>query len=86
MQNLEALMRDVLSSVSFDIFFQEQEFGLISLDWVNQVIGIDLLGFLSQERSNCFNARRRLHVLRINQFVEIFLHFLRGGVLDLHFV
>jgi hypothetical protein len=59
---------------------------LIGLDWVDKIISIDFFCFFSQERSNSFNTRRRLHVLRIYQFVQVFFHFLSRAILDFHFV
>jgi len=48
MQDLEALVPNLLFSVSLDIILEELVCGLVSLDWVAQVILID--GFvLSQE-------------------------------------
>ena len=86
MQNLEALVRNVLNSISFDIFFQELELGLIGLDRVGQIISVDFLGLLSQERSDSFDTGRALHILGIDQFVEILFHFLSGAILQIHFI
>ena len=49
-------MFDILFSVSLNIILQEIKGSLISIDWVVQVIFIDHLVVVSQERSNCFDA------------------------------
>lgn len=84
MQDLEALVRNVLLSVSLDVLFQEREGCLIGLNWVGQVVSVDLLGLLSQEGPDGFDARGTLHVLRIDELVQILLQFLSGGIFDIH--
>ena len=54
-QDLEALVTNLLLSVSLDIVFQELIGGLVSLDWVAEIVLIDGLVF-SQERSNGLDA------------------------------
>jgi len=56
MECLEALMLQLLLSISFDIALEELERGLVGLDWVAQVISVDLLLSISQERANCLHA------------------------------
>jgi hypothetical protein len=76
MEHLEARMWNVLISVSLDIISQKLECCLVSLDWVGQIVGINILGLLSEERSNSLDARGTLHILTINELVKIFLHVL----------
>ena len=49
MKNLEALMLDVLFSVSLNILSEELKAALISLDWVAEIIFIDCFLVISQE-------------------------------------
>ena len=65
-ENLEALVLDSLLSISFDIVFEMLESCLVSLDWVAEIILIDSLLVVSQEPSNCLDARCRLEVLTVN--------------------
>jgi hypothetical protein len=47
---------DILLSVSLNIILQEIKSGLISIDRIVQIIFIDNLVVVSQERANCFDA------------------------------
>jgi hypothetical protein len=49
MKNLEALMIHVLSSKSLDIFLDELEIGLVGLDWVREIIFIDVFLVVTKE-------------------------------------
>jgi len=48
-KNLEALVIHFLLSEPLDILSDKVEIGLISLNWIAQVIFIDLLFWVSQE-------------------------------------
>ena len=76
MKNLEALMVHVLSSEPLDILLDELEISLIGFDWVAEIILVDVLFVVSQEGSDGLDARRRLQILRGEQFVEVFF---QGG-------
>jgi hypothetical protein len=67
MQNLEAVAGNVLRSILLDIVFEELDCGLVSLEWVAQVVIIDLLVCVSQERANSLDARGALQVLAIDE-------------------
>ena len=56
MKNLEALVVHFLLSEPLDILTDKVEIGLIGLDWVAQVIFIDLLLWVSQEGADSFDA------------------------------
>lgn len=60
MENLKAFVIHVLFSESIDVLLNELEISLICLDWVAEVILVDGLFVISQEGSNCFDARGRL--------------------------
>jgi len=72
-KDLEALVVHFLLSESLDILTDEVEIGLIGLNWITQVIFIDLLLWVSQEGSDCFNARSTLQVLGSKELVQVFL-------------
>jgi len=61
-----------LVSEPLDILTDEVEIGLIGFNWVTQIIFIDLLLWVSQERPNCFNARSTLQVLGGKELVQMF--------------
>tara|TARA_B110000285_G_C15106623_1_gene608414 strand:- start:608 stop:1201 length:594 start_codon:yes stop_codon:yes gene_type:complete len=48
-QDLETLVRNVLISISLNVFLQELESSLVSLYWVSEIVSIDFLGLFSQE-------------------------------------
>jgi len=70
---LEAFVFNILFSVSFNIILQEIKSGLISIDRIVQVIFIDNLVVVSQERSNCFDARCTLKILTVYHLFKILL-------------
>ena len=72
MKNLETFVLDVLVSVPLDVGLEELIGGLISLDWVSEIVLGDLFG-LSQERSNGFDARGTLEILAIDQLFDVFV-------------
>jgi hypothetical protein len=65
MQNLETLMFDILFSVSLNIILQEIKSSLISKNWIVQIIVINWFFVISQERTNCFDARCTLKILTV---------------------
>jgi len=69
MKNLEAVAGNVLIPVAFDIVLEELIGCLVCLDWVAQVIIIDLFLVVSQEASNCFDARCTLKILAVEHFL-----------------
>ena len=73
MKDLEALVVHFLLSESLDILTDKVEIGLIGLNWITQVIFIDLLLWVSQEGSDSFNARSTLQVLGSKELVQVFL-------------
>ena len=70
MQDLEALVPDLLLSVSLDIVFEELVGGLVSLDGVAEIILIDGL-ILSQKRSNGLDAGGTLQVLAVDLLLNV---------------
>ena len=83
MQDLEALVSNLLFSISLNIVLEELVCGLVSFNWIAQIILID--GFvLSQKGSNCLDTGGTLQVLTINLFLNVGIEVLDGdGVLDL---
>jgi len=75
MQNLEALIFDLLFAVPLNVGSEEIEGGLISLDWVLQVVFDNIL-LLSQEGSDGFDARSRLQVLAIDELLDVLVEVL----------
>lgn len=73
MKNLEALVVHLLLSESFDIFSDEGEISLVGLDWVAQVILVDLFLVVSEERADGLDAGRALQVLGGKELVEVLL-------------
>jgi len=71
-KNLEAFMIHFLVSEPLDILTDEVEIGLIGFNWITQIIFIDLLLWVSQERSNSFDARSTLQVLGGKELVQMF--------------
>jgi len=69
-QDLEALVANLLLSVSLNVILEELVGGLVSLDRVAQIILIDSL-ILSQERSDGFDARGTLQVLTIDLLFNV---------------
>ena len=65
MQHLEALVLDLLLPVPFDVVLEEVKRGLVRLDGIAEVVFDDWLA-LSQECTNCFDARRALQILRVD--------------------
>ena len=61
-----------LVSEPLDILTDKVEIGLIGFNWVTQIIFIDLLLWVSQERPNSFNARSTLQVLGGKELVQMF--------------
>jgi len=55
-ENAEAFMLDALGSILDDILFDEFEGGLIGGNWVVQVILVELLLWVTDERSDSTNA------------------------------
>ena len=80
MKNLEALVLDLLLSVSLDVLLQELKRRLVSLDRVSQVILNDGLWF-SQETANGLDAGSRLQVLSVYHLVDVLLQPHRGRTL-----
>ena len=76
MENLEALVVHVLLSESLDILLDEKEVGLVSLDRVAEVILVDVLFVIPQERSDSLDAGSGLQILRGQKLVKVFL---KGG-------
>ena len=70
MQHLEALVLDLLVSVTLNVTLEEVERGLVSLDGIAKIVLENGLGF-SQERSNGLDARRALQVLRVDHLLEV---------------
>jgi hypothetical protein len=77
---LEALMVHVLISETLDVLLDEVEVGLVGLDGVIQVVLIDVLLSVSQERSNCLDARRTLKVLGGQKLVQMLLEVLASSI------
>jgi hypothetical protein len=67
-------MWNILISVSLDIISQKLESCLVCLDWIGQIVGVNFLGLLPEERSNSLDAGRTLHILTINELVKILFH------------
>lgn len=83
MQDLEALVSNLLLSVSLNIILEELVSGLVSLDWVAQIILIDGL-VLSQKGANCLDTRGTLQVLTIDLLLNVSVKILdRDCILDL---
>ena len=57
MEDLEAFMLDALYSVSLDVVLQEFKVGSVCLDWVAQIIFIDVFFVISQEPTDRLDAR-----------------------------
>jgi hypothetical protein len=74
MENLEALVLDLLISVSLDVSFQGLEGGLVGLDWVAQIVFSDRFLVVSQEATNCLDAGCRLEILAIYKLVQLFFN------------
>jgi len=72
MKNLEALMLDVLFSVSNDILREEFKSCLVSFDWVAKIIIINLFLVVSKELTNGFDAWCALQILGVEHFVNVF--------------
>jgi hypothetical protein len=64
MKNLKALMVHVLTSKSFNIFFNELEISLVGFDRITEIILVNNFFVVSQEGSNGFDARCALKILR----------------------
>lgn len=62
-----------LSSETLNILSDEFEVSLVGLDWVDQVVLLDVLFGVSQERSDSFDTRGTLQVLRGKQLVKVLL-------------
>ena len=56
MKDLEALMLDLLLSVSLNILLEHRELSLVCLDWVAQIILVDVLLVVTKEGSNGLDA------------------------------
>lgn len=67
----EALVLDVLVSEGGDILADEVVVGLVSLDWVDQVVWNHALLLVSQEGGHGLDAGRTVEVLALNQLVEV---------------
>jgi hypothetical protein len=72
MQHLEALVVHLLVSEPLDVLPNEIEISLVRLDWIAEIILINLLLVISEERTNSFDARSALQILGRKQFVQMF--------------
>jgi hypothetical protein len=70
-EHSEALVLDVLVSEGGDILADEVVVGLVSLDWVDQVVWNHALLLVSQEGGHGLDAGRTVEVLALNQLVEV---------------
>jgi len=61
----EALVLDALGAVLQDVALDEVEIGLVGRDGVGEVVLVDILFGVTDERSNGLNAGRTLEVLRL---------------------
>lgn len=68
-------MLDSLRAVLFDVLSNKFERGLISRNWVVEVIIIDLLVRVTDEGTNSLDARRTLHVLEVDVALKKFGNF-----------
>lgn len=66
----EALVLYALGAVLLDVLLKELEVSLIGVDWVAQVISIDWLLLVADERANRLNARARLKILSLDREIE----------------
>ena len=69
-QHGEALVLYALSAVLLDVFLEELEVGLVSVDGVTQVILVDGFLLVADEGADGLDARARLQVLRLDDKVE----------------
>ena len=53
----EALILDTLGAVLLDVFLEELEVSLVSVDWVAEIVSVDWLLLVTNERANGFDAR-----------------------------
>jgi len=71
MQNLEALMVHILGSESLNVLFNEFEVSLIRLNGIAQIVLVDRFLVISQERTNCLDARSTLKILRSKKLIQV---------------
>ena len=87
-EHLEAFVLDLLFSVPFDIVLQELKGGLVGLDGVAQVVIVDGLLVVSQERSNGLDAGGALKVLAVdllfNELFQVLAAHVAGKTQNLH--
>lgn len=72
-KNLEAFVVHVLLSESLNILLDELKISLIGFDWVAEIILIDGFLMVSQEGTDCLDARGTLEILRAKKFIKVLL-------------
>jgi hypothetical protein len=65
MEDGEALVLHLLQSESHEVLFDKDEIGLVSFDWIFQVIFFDSFFWVSQVRRQNSNARCGLEILSV---------------------
>jgi hypothetical protein len=65
MEDGEALVFHLLQSESYEVLFDKDEIGLVSFDWIFQVIFFDSFFWVSQVRRQNSNARCGLEILSV---------------------
>ena len=70
MKGLEALVLELLLSIPVDVGPEEGIGSLVSLDWVAQIVLVDVLLLVSQEGADGLHAGGGLQVLSVDQLLE----------------
>lgn len=77
-------MIHVLFSESLDIFFNKKEISLVSFNWVAEIIFVDIFLVISQEWTDCLDARCWLQILWSQKLIKVLLERGSRGV-NTHF-